>query len=101
MVDETVMPSLVKLLRRGESNVSLLLEYLECHQEHHDKAARQGWFNEHAREIVCDIFTYSNDSTKSQQLRSAKLLLRHTDTEIISGIKQKIVTQNQEAKFTE
>lgn len=31
MVDGTVMPSLVKLLRRGETNVTLLLEYLECH----------------------------------------------------------------------
>jgi hypothetical protein len=45
MIDETVMPAMMKLLRRSEANVNLLLEYLESHDSYHKEGPRLGWFN--------------------------------------------------------
>lgn len=99
MVDTLIMPLLVKLLRRSEANVYVLLEYLQEHHHFHRQSIGQGWFNQQTADIVLDVFTYANDTLRPFQLKCAQILCTHTHhPTLVSQIATKILSQNNETK---
>ena len=76
MVDGFIIPQLMKLLRRSENNVNLLLEYLE-----NTEKQKELDYSQYIKEIVLNIFSYENEALKEKQLKAAELMLLKVNNE--------------------